>query len=200
MTDLLGQLALIRRMTVMAMSSLSVTASAVRQALDGSHAALARYAELSGPRRPGWNEVCGRVSEALRDHPFPEHADRFAACSRVYEALAPLYVDDPWEPSPRAVPERLFPILGEVRYGGVLVTVPYQLLESHAAQAQANHGQPLARLAERGGLTVDEVVAVLEDRPWQAMPIAVAVQRLQAHVQRCALGAALRGVAPWPWL
>lgn len=35
-------------------------------------------------------------------------------------------------------------------------------------QAQANHGQTLARLAERGGLSVQEAAAVISRRDWRA--------------------------------
>lgn len=45
--------------------------------------------------------------------------------------------------------------------------VPWEFVKPHERQARANHGgQSLARLAERGGLSVDELVAVLEDRAW----------------------------------
>lgn len=45
--------------------------------------------------------------------------------------------------------------------------IPWEMIRSHESQARANHcGQTLARLAERGGLSVSEAVAVLEDRSW----------------------------------
>lgn len=47
--------------------------------------------------------------------------------------------------------------------------VPWALLAPHEAQAQRNHGQTLERLAERGGLGADEMVAILEDRPWSSV-------------------------------
>ncbi len=45
------------------------------------------------------------------------------------------------------------------------VSVPWKLIEPHAAQASKNHGgQTLQRLAERGGLSIHEMYAVLTDR------------------------------------
>ncbi len=46
--------------------------------------------------------------------------------------------------------------------------VPYAMVEAHEGQAKANHDQTVARLAERGGLSVAEMLAVLEDRPWSS--------------------------------
>jgi lambda repressor-like predicted transcriptional regulator len=43
------------------------------------------------------------------------------------------------------------------------------LFVPHEAQAQANHGQSVARLSERGGLSPCEAVAILLDRRWEPM-------------------------------
>jgi hypothetical protein len=48
-------------------------------------------------------------------------------------------------------------------------SVPWSLVVEHEAQAKANHSQSLERLAERGGLSPCELVAVLENRPWHRM-------------------------------
>lgn len=56
--------------------------------------------------------------------------------------------------------------------------VPWSFVEPHEAQALENHQQTLARLAVRGGLGPDELVAVLEDRRWRAMDECEAVNRL----------------------
>ncbi len=45
--------------------------------------------------------------------------------------------------------------------------VPWALLEPHKAQAQRNHFQTLERLAERGGLSICEIAAVIGDHPFQ---------------------------------
>lgn len=64
----------------------------------------------------------------------------------------------------------LFPVLTG-RYGmGEGVGVPLAMVLPHDKQAQRNHSQTLHRLAERGGLSACELVAVLEDRDWRPMP------------------------------
>lgn len=50
-----------------------------------------------------------------------------------------------------------------------VVHVPWEMLVPHMRQAMVNHDQTLERLAERGGLSACEAVAVLKDRPWHAM-------------------------------
>lgn len=57
-----------------------------------------------------------------------------------------------------------FPILE--RAGGKF-TIPWELIAQHEEQALKNHGQTLKRLAERGGLSFCEALAVLEDRQWR---------------------------------
>ncbi|MFA5525779.1 MAG: hypothetical protein WC992_03045 [Acholeplasmataceae bacterium] len=47
--------------------------------------------------------------------------------------------------------------------------VPWALVLEHEAQCLANHRQDVVRLADRGGLSPEELAAVLEDRPWRAM-------------------------------
>lgn len=46
--------------------------------------------------------------------------------------------------------------------------VPLPIVVAHAEQAHRNHGQTVARLAERGGLSPAELVKVLEDRSWNS--------------------------------
>jgi hypothetical protein len=60
----------------------------------------------------------------------------------------------------------------------IVLWIPWSLIAPHEAQAKSNHGQSLERLDERGGLTADEAVAVLEDRPWHRMPRAESNARL----------------------
>lgn len=57
-----------------------------------------------------------------------------------------------------------FPILG-----GRGVSVDWQLVADHSGQANTNHGQTVARLAERGGLSWCELFAVLHNRRWEKM-------------------------------
>ena len=48
--------------------------------------------------------------------------------------------------------------------------IPYNIIAPHEAQAMRNHGgQSLQRLAERGGLGWDEILAVLKDKTWREM-------------------------------
>jgi hypothetical protein len=64
--------------------------------------------------------------------------------------------------------------------------VPWSLFEPHREQAQKNHGQALERLAERGGLGPDEMLAIIEGRRWHAMDEADALAQLKALVQPAA--------------
>lgn len=52
---------------------------------------------------------------------------------------------------------------------GRLSVIPLSLIHPHELQALRNHSQTLARLAERGGLSPCEAVAVLQNRRWQPM-------------------------------
>ena len=46
-------------------------------------------------------------------------------------------------------------------------SIPWAMIAPHEMQAIQNHGgQTLARLAERGGLSPCEALAVLDDRAW----------------------------------
>lgn len=46
-------------------------------------------------------------------------------------------------------------------------------------QAKINHGQTLDRLAERGGLSLCEAVALVEERQWRRMDMMDALKRLR---------------------
>ncbi len=65
------------------------------------------------------------------------------------------------------------------RYARKRFSVPWDAVAPHERQAQRNHSQSLARLAERGGLSWTELLAVLEDREWTAMDEAVAERRVR---------------------
>ena len=45
--------------------------------------------------------------------------------------------------------------------------IPWEIIASHEAQAHRNHGQTLQRLAERGGLSPCEAVAIIEDKDYR---------------------------------
>lgn len=60
----------------------------------------------------------------------------------------------------------------------VVVAVPWDLMVAHEKQCLKNHSQTVKRLAERGGLSLCEAVAVLEDRDWTRMSDLAANERL----------------------
>jgi hypothetical protein len=45
-------------------------------------------------------------------------------------------------------------------------SIPFDAIEPHRRQAMHNHSQTLERLAQRGGLSVKELYAVMHDRDW----------------------------------
>jgi hypothetical protein len=83
-------------------------------------------------------------------------------------ALRAALAADPVKPQPTLAPDhkqepvaRMFPIMGKT-----LTSVPWSLLAPHEAQAVRNHSQSLERLAQRGGLSACEALAVIEGRKW----------------------------------
>lgn len=65
--------------------------------------------------------------------------------------------------------ERTFPILNYKRDNFPLASVPWEFIAPHEAQARRNHDQTLRRLAERGGLSAKEMLAVVTGRNWLQM-------------------------------
>jgi len=62
-----------------------------------------------------------------------------------------------------------FPVLlGEQRWiwSGMPDSIPWEAISTHESQARANHGQSLEVLAQRGGLSPYELLAVLLDQPF----------------------------------
>jgi hypothetical protein len=88
--------------------------------------------------------------------------------------------------------EKLFPVMGGP-------AVPWVVIAPHERQAQRNHGQSIQRLADRGGLSPCELLAVLEDRQlgWEgpndeaAKPLVQAIVDADLKVQILALTTAL---------
>lgn len=63
---------------------------------------------------------------------------------------------------------RQFPVLtGGDNYPGAPGWVPWDLLAGHEAMALSNHGQTLERLADRGGLSPDEMLSIIHDVPYR---------------------------------
>lgn len=60
--------------------------------------------------------------------------------------------------------------------------IPWSMLAPHEKQAQMNHSQTLARLAERGGLSPCEALAILDDRAWRRMPITKSCAELSDRI------------------
>ncbi len=54
----------------------------------------------------------------------------------------------------------------------------WSAIAGHERQAMRNHGQTLERLAERGGLSPAEAVAIIEDRAFERMTLEDAERRL----------------------
>lgn len=75
-----------------------------------------------------------------------------------------------------------FPVMESQRR----VSIPWTVIAPHEARALANHSQTLRRLAQRGGLSPAEAVAVLEDREWSPMPKEVAEARLDELIAKVA--------------
>lgn len=70
-----------------------------------------------------------------------------------------------------------------IQHNPVRESIPWDMVAPHERQALMNHGgQSLERLAERGGLSACEAVAVLEDRQWRRMHKSEAVRRLEELV------------------
>jgi hypothetical protein len=72
-------------------------------------------------------------------------------------------------------------------------SIPWELISPHEAQALRNHcGQSLQQLAERGGLSACEAVAVLEDCDYQKRWPKVLLTREDHDAHSKASGARLR--------
>ncbi len=52
----------------------------------------------------------------------------------------------------------------------ILRGIPWQFVAPHERQARRNHSQSLATLAQRGGLSIRELFAVLTDRDYHDIP------------------------------
>jgi hypothetical protein len=61
--------------------------------------------------------------------------------------------------------------------------IPWAMVEPHENQAIRNHGQSLERLDERGGLSPEELYAVLRDAPFETIGRQTAVQFLLAETE-----------------
>lgn len=78
----------------------------------------------------------------------------------------------PTDPKPPASEQR-FPVLSDhverKAHPSWPRSVPWSFLAPHEERAKQNHDQSLERLAARGGLGLDEMAAIVEDRKWRRM-------------------------------
>lgn len=94
-------------------------------------------------------------------------------------------------PFPIMWPQRateLAELVSDTRRLGIhvlIVSLPWGLLEAHSKQLGLNHNQQsLAALANRGGLSHSEALAVIEDRRYYKMRTGEAHARLLEHLAR----------------
>jgi hypothetical protein len=67
------------------------------------------------------------------------------------------------------------------RYPDCPQFVDWDAVASHRRQVERNHGQSLETLNSRGGLSPDELYAVLNDRKWQPIDIGVAIDFIKGY-------------------
>lgn len=67
--------------------------------------------------------------------------------------------------------------------------LPWVLVAPHEAQARHNHDQSLERLAQRGGLSPCEMVAIMEGKDWSEITHKGACRRLRELVVTAAVKA-----------
>ena len=53
-----------------------------------------------------------------------------------------------------------------IQKDAILRAVPMELVLKHKKQAHLNHGQSVHKLAARGGLSIQELAAILQDKPF----------------------------------
>jgi hypothetical protein len=68
--------------------------------------------------------------------------------------------------------DRTFPIHSSDRKTLPLApqSIPFWIVEQHAAQARSNHAQTVQRLADRGGCSWRELLAIMTDRSFWTVP------------------------------
>lgn len=73
-----------------------------------------------------------------------------------------------------------------IRHDDLLKSIPWEVITPHEVQALRNHRMGLVKLAERGGLTPCEALAVIEGREWERMAFTDARRRLLDYVRGAA--------------
>jgi hypothetical protein len=62
--------------------------------------------------------------------------------------------------------------------------VPIHVVVEHERQANINHQQSVSRLAQRGGLTIVELSAVLNDEKWHPLSDVEAIASILKHIKQ----------------
>lgn len=61
--------------------------------------------------------------------------------------------------------------------------IPWEMILPHDKQSKNNHSQSLERIAQRGGFSRCESIAVLQDRNWTAIGVEIADKMLKEMVR-----------------
>lgn len=77
---------------------------------------------------------------------------------------------------------RRFPLLG--RAWSEFSSIPWGMIAPHEARAISNHGKSLDKLARQGGLSVDETLAVIENRDVPRKRDEQSPLKLHAHMTK----------------
>lgn len=72
-----------------------------------------------------------------------------------------------WQEAGGGMSERKFPVIGT----NPQEYIPWGILAPHEKWALRNHAQTLEQLAKRGGLDWNEIISILEDKPWRSTPL-----------------------------
>jgi hypothetical protein len=67
------------------------------------------------------------------------------------------------------------------RYPDCPQFVNWDIVADHRRQAERNHGQSLETLNSRGGLSPDELYAILNDRPYKAIDLRMAIDYIKEY-------------------
>ena len=119
--------------------------------------------------------LCGREAS----HKLTSGNYWCAWCGQAFTAIPELesvsldinYINRPVSIKEMQFPIRRPPILLE-KFPDCPVSIPWSLIESHAKQAEINHGKTLPELAADGGLDPMELYAVLHNQAWnRELPI-----------------------------
>lgn len=162
---------------------LNAAALTIRKQADALVAAEARIKHLEAAISRENDDVCQTLGKALgypwfKDDQknFPGATERDGVCvgehvaaSIAAEAAKRLVANETrikaLEAQLAALTEPLFPIMRGP-------AVPWSLIAPYESQARENHGQSLKRLAERGGLSMCEAMAIMSCVPYRNRPIA----------------------------